>query len=191
MALAAAAAALAGRPDPRRAQGRGGGRAEERGQLVECAAHGALFTAKVREERGLLKLNGRYQRRVWDKLQGTLPGKTLIFSDNADWSDADLMRGYRAQHHVESAFRQMKDTDCIAIRPQYHWTDQRVRVRLFCCVLTLCGLSQREVSCQGIRRSVPALLANLAGIREVDLLFPSREDGAEPPLRSTPSQMSA
>ena len=43
--------------------------------------------------------------------------KTLIFTDNDDWSDAELVRGYRAQHHVESAFRQLKDTDCIAIRP--------------------------------------------------------------------------
>ena len=154
---------------------------------------GTLFKVKVREEEGLPKVNYRFQRRAWEKLQGTLLGKTLIFSDNADWSDADLVRGYRAQHHVESAFRQMKDTDCIAIRPQYHWTDQKIRVHVFCCVLalTLCGLLQRAVSRQGIQRSVPALLADLAGIREVDVLYPPREDGAEPELRTTLSQMSA
>ena len=154
---------------------------------------GDLFAVTVREEDGLPKVNYRFQRRAWEKLQRTLLGKTLIFSDNADWSDADLVRGYRAQHHVESAFRQMKDTDCIAIRPQYHWTDQKVQVHVFCCVLalTLCGLLQRELSRAGIRRSVPALLAELGGICEVDVLYPPREAGAEPELRTTLSQMSA
>ena len=152
-----------------------------------------LFRVKVRKENGLPKVNYRFQRRAWEKLQRTLLGKTLIFSDNAAWSDADLVRGYRAQHHVESAFRQLKDTDCIAIRPQYHWTDQKIRVHVFCCVLalTLCGLLQRAASRQGIQRSVPALLAELGGIREVDVLYPPREDGAEPELRTTLSQMSA
>ena len=155
---------------------------------------GDLFAVTVREEDGLPKVNYRFQRRAWEKLQRTLLGKTLIFSDNADWSDADLVRGYRAQHHVESAFRQMKDTDCIAIRPQYHWTDQKGQVHVFCCVLalTLCGLLQRELSRAGIRRSVPALLAELGGICEVDVLYPRpREAGAEPELRTTLSQMSA
>jgi hypothetical protein len=87
----------------------------------------------------------------------------------------------------------MKDTDCIAIRPQYHWTDQKVQVHVFCCVLalTLCGLLQRELSRAGIRRSVPAPLAELGGICEVDVLYPPREADAEPELRTTLSQMSA
>ena len=43
----------------------------------------------------------------------------------------------------------------------------------------------------GIRRSVPALLAELSRIREVDRPNPSREDGAEPELRTKLSPMSA
>jgi hypothetical protein len=38
-----------------------------------------------------------------------LLGKTILFADNDHWSDAEIVRGYRAQHHLESAFRQMKD----------------------------------------------------------------------------------
>ena len=150
-----------------------------------------LFTVKVREQDDLPKVNYRFQRRAWEQLQRTLLGKTLIFSDNADWSDAELVRGYRAQHHVESAFRQMTDTDCIAIRPQCHWPDQKIQVHVFCCVLALCGLLQRELSREGIRHSVPALLAALSGSCEVDVLYPPREAGAEPELRTTLSQMSA
>ena len=66
----------------------------------------------------------RFDRRAWQRLQKTLLGKTLIFTDNADWSDAEIVRGYRAQHHVENAFRHMKNPHYIALRPQHHWTDQ-------------------------------------------------------------------
>ena len=152
-----------------------------------------LFEVKVREEDGLPRVNYRFQRRAWEKLQRTLLGKTLLFTDQADWSDAELVRGYRAQHHVESAFRQLKDSDCIAIRPQYHWTDQKIEVHVFCCVLALalCSLLQRELSRHGVKDSIPALLDALRGIREVDVLYPAREEGGEPELRTTLSQMTA
>ena len=116
-----------------------------------------------------------------------------MVTDQADWSDAELVRGYRAQHHVESAFRQLKDSDCIAIRPQYHWTDQKIAVHVFCCVLELmlCSLLQRELSRHGVKDSIPALLDALRGIREVDVLYPAREEGGEPDLRTMLSQMTA
>ncbi len=150
-----------------------------------------LFAVQVREVDGLPKVNYRFQRRAWEQLQRTLLGKTLLFTDQAGWSDAELVRGYRAQHHVESAFRQLKDSNCIAIRPQYHWTDQKIAVHVFCCVLALmlCGLLQRELSRHGVQDSIPALLDALSGIREVDVLYPAREEGGEPELRTTLSQM--
>ncbi len=150
-----------------------------------------LFAVQVREVDGLPKVNYRFQRRAWEQLQRTLLGKTLLFTDQAGWSDAELVRGYRAQHHVESAFRQLKDSNCIAIRPQYHWTDQKIAVHVFCCVLALllCGLLQRELSRHGVQDSIPALLGALSGIREVDVLYPAREEGGEPELRTTLSQM--
>ena len=150
-----------------------------------------LFAVQVREVDGLPKVNYRFQRRAWEQLQRRLLGKTLLFTDQAGWSDAELVRGYRAQHHVESAFRQLKDSNCIAIRPQYHWTDQKIAVHVFCCVLALmlCGLLQRELSRHGVQDSIPALLDALSGIREVDVLYPAREEGGEPELRTTLSQM--
>ena len=150
-----------------------------------------LFRVDVREEEGLPRVRYRFQRRAWEKLQRTLLGKTLLFTDNDDWSDAELVRGYRAQHHVESAFRQMKDTDCIAIRPQYHWTDQKIAVHVLCCVLALalCGLLQRELDRNGVRRSIPALLRELREIREVEVLYPPRREGGQPTIQTTLSQM--
>ena len=149
------------------------------------------FTVTLEEHDGLPTLRYRFRQRAWHKLQRELLGKTLIFTDNDDWSDAELVRGYRAQHHVESAFRQLKDTDCTAIRPQYHWTDHSIRVHVLCCVLALalCGLLQRELGRLGVQGSIPALLRDLAGIREVDVLYQPQKDGAEPAVRTTLTEM--
>lgn len=150
-----------------------------------------LFHVTVRDEEGLPRVRYRFQRRTWEKLQRTLLGKTLIFTDNHDWSDADLVRGYRAQHHVEGAFRQMKDTDCIAIRPQYHWTDQKIQVHVLCCVmaLALCALLQRELDRHEVRHSIPGLLRELGAIREVQVLYPPQREGGRPTVQTTLSEM--
>ncbi|MGB6366746.1 MAG: IS1634 family transposase, partial [Thermoanaerobaculia bacterium] len=82
-----------------------------------------LFHVEIGEENGLLTLSYRFDSRAWARLQRELLGKTLLFTDNDDWSDAEIVRGYRSQHHVESAFRTMKDPLHISLRPQHHWTD--------------------------------------------------------------------
>ena len=153
-----------------------------------------LFQVKLgADDNKLPTLTYRFQRQQWERLQCTLLGKTLLFTDNDDWTDSELVRGYRAQHHVESAFRQLKDTDCIAIRPQYHWTDQKVTVHVFCCVLALalCNLLQREAAKTGVERSVPVLLDELQTIQEVDVLYPPVRSGRNPTIRTTLTEMTS
>ena len=43
----------------------------------------------------------------------------------------------------------------IALRPQYRWTDQKIEVHVFCCVLALLlsSLLQRELQRQGVERT--------------------------------------
>ena len=130
-------------------------------------------------------LRYRFDRRAWQRLQRTLLGKTLIFTDNADWSDVEIVRGYRAQHHVESAFRSMKNTHHISLRPQYHWTDQKIAVHVFCCVLALLLCSLLELHRCGLTKSAFELLDQLGRIREIGVVYP----GKKPFVRMTLSQM--
>jgi transposase len=152
-----------------------------------------LFEVHVAERAGLPELSYRFNQRAWQRLQSSLLGINILFTDNDDWTDADIVRGYRSQHHVESAFRDMKARDCICLRPQFHWTDQKIRVHVFCCVLALllCTLLRRELHRRGIDLSVREILAELGGIREVGVLFPPEGRKRNPILRSTLSQLSA
>jgi len=151
-----------------------------------------LFAVDIGEREGLPTLSYRFNHRAWQRLQKTLLGKTVLFTDNDDWSDAEIVRGYRAQHHVESAFRQMKDPHHIALRPQHHWTDQKVEVHVLCCVLALmlCALLRRELHHRGIERSIPDLLEQLGHIREVGVVYPPQGKRRTPTIEMTVSAMS-
>ena len=78
------------------------------------------------------------------------------------------MRGYGAQRHVEIAFRQIADSEFIAVRPKYHWTDHSIRIHVLCWMLALapCCLLQRDLSRLSMDGSIPSLLQDLTGIRE-------------------------
>jgi transposase len=151
-----------------------------------------LFVVTVEERDGLPWVTYRFDQRAWSRLQKTLLGKTLLFTDNEAWSDAEIVRGYRAQHHVETGFRCMKDPHHIGLRPQHHWTDQKIEVHVFCCVLALmlCSLLRRDLKRQGIDLSIAALLEQLGKIREVGVLYPAKDKRRSPTLKSTLSQMS-
>ena len=122
-------------------------------------------------------------------MQQTRLGKAILFSDQDDWSDAQIVRGYRSQHHDEGAFRELKDTDHLALRPQRHWTDQKIRVHVFYCVLalTLWGLLRRESDKKGIKRSLVAILEDLGQIKEVCLAY-APAGGAGPQFQVTLTQ---
>jgi len=136
-----------------------------------------LFKVTIeRRERALPTLQFRFDARAWERLDRTLLGKTLLFTDRHGWSDEDIVKAYRGQHHVESAFRQMKDPHHLAFRPTFHWTDQKLKVHAFYCVVafTLVALLQREAEQAGIELSLPRLLDKLGGIKEVQVLTQSR-----------------
>ena len=81
-----------------------------------------LFSVEIGERDGLPTLAHAFNEPAWQQLRTTLLGKTLLFTDNHDWSDADIVRGYRAQHQVEGVFRQMKRPQRSAICAAAAWT---------------------------------------------------------------------
>lgn len=151
-----------------------------------------LFEVHLTLEDQLPTLHYRFRQDAWEALQRTLLGKTLLFTDNHDWSDAEIVRAYRAQYLIEDGFRTLKDTHHIAIRPQYHWTDDKVRVHVFTCVLALLlvSLLRRELAAKGFALSIPRMLELLRTIHEIGIIYPSAKAESEPTLHTTLSKMS-
>ena len=101
-------------------------------------------------------------------------GKTVLFTDHAEWSTAQIVGTYRDGWHVEDTFRDMKRPSWLHWQPQFHWTDDKIRVHAFICVLavTIAHLLRREVAHGGIEISLPDLLRDLTDVQEVLLEYP-------------------
>jgi transposase len=102
-------------------------------------------------------------------------GKRILITDQHTWSTEDIILAYRGQSRAEAVFRQLKDVDHLAVRPQYHWTDQKIRVHTFICLiaLLLCRLVERECRGAGYQGSLSSLLDLLGTIRLALVLWPA------------------
>jgi transposase len=137
-----------------------------------------LFSAQLTAGKSSrIQLRWRFKVRAWKTLQTSLLGKTILFTDRADWSDEQIVRAYRSQAHVESAFRAMKDPHFLSFRPTHHWTDQKLRVHALYCVIALMvtSLLRRQLAQAGISMSLARMLERLANVREVSLLYQDPE----------------
>jgi transposase len=64
-------------------------------------------------------------------------GKTILFTDHAEWSTAQIVATYRNGWHVEDTFRDMKQPSWLHWQQQFHWTDNKIRVHALICVLAV------------------------------------------------------
>ena len=112
-------------------------------------------------------------------LETEIFGKRLLVTDHDDWTIPDVVAAYRSQNDVESGFRQLKDPHVVGFSPMFHWTDPKIRVHVFSCVLALAiaHLMRREAHHAGIDLSVRELLTSLGGIEETVLLYPTGNKG--------------
>jgi transposase len=117
--------------------------------------------------RGANRLSWKVDQEKISHLTAEVFGKRILMTDHHDWSSEEIVLAYRGQSKAESNFRQSKDPDHLAVRPQYHWTDQKVRVHTFVCLLalTLSRLLEREARRHGYRHCLSGLLDELATIR--------------------------
>lgn len=99
-------------------------------------------------------------------------GKSILFTDHLDWSAQKILQAYRGLHEVEDAFRQMNDPHCVSFRPVYHWTDSKIRVHAFCCVLALVLMRclQMQAIQAGVKMSIPVLMEELTDIKAIIFL---------------------
>jgi len=120
-----------------------------------------------------LRLTFRTNTGARNRLEDKLFGKRILFTNRDDWPPADVVAAYRSQSEVESGFRQMKDPHVVSFGPMHHWTDSKIRVHVFYCVLalTIAHLMRRQAKDAGLDLSVRELLTTLAGVGETVLLY--------------------
>ena len=135
-----------------------------------------VLTVRLRGRGRALTLAYTVDRAALDRLEREWFGRLVLMTDQHDWTTAEIIGAYRGQAVVEGVFRTLKDPLRLALRPQYHWTDQKLHVHAWLCVVayllaTLVHLTAvRDADYAG---SVDALFEELAAIRRVTVARPT------------------
>src|SRR5262249_61405271 len=97
------------------------------------------------------------------RLERRLFGKRILFTNRDDWPVGDVVAAYRSLSEAEAGFRQLKDPHVVSFSPMHHWTEQKIRVHVFYCVLALAvaHLMRRHAQQAGLHMPVRELLAEL------------------------------
>jgi transposase len=93
-------------------------------------------------------------------------GKTLIFTDRTDMTALGVAQAYTDRNEVEKLFGEMNDPMTVPFRPIRHWTDQKIVVHAFICILGLLlfKLLQLKLKEQGIALSLEIIKDELSSI---------------------------
>jgi transposase len=136
-----------------------------------------------------LRLSWSIDQDACAALEEELFGKHVLITSHDDWPVPEVVAGYRSQSEAEFSFRQLKDPHVVSFSPMHHWTEHSIRVHVFTCVLALqlAHLMRRKAARAGLRMSVRELLAQLAGIGETVLIYPST--GGRPKARRMTTEL--
>jgi transposase len=101
-------------------------------------------------------------------------GKTILISNRKEWSDERIIGASRSQFLIEAVFRAMKDRITGSWWPVHHGTDSKLRGHGLDCTMAqlLRSVRWRRVQRAGVQVSLPRLLRELDGIREVITIDP-------------------
>lgn len=148
-----------------------------------------VINYKVTETDGLVSLDFAVDEQAVSRVAGTLFGKSVIFTDREDMNTETIVETYHSQYQIEDAFKQMKDPQHVCFWPVYHWTDQKIRVHVFYCVLalTLSSLLMRRLAGAGLYMGPKDVYEQLSEIQEVMLLYPGNK--GKPKAVTTTNQM--
>jgi transposase len=143
------------------------------GQFLE-----ELIRYQIESSDGRWRLQFEFDTAAWQRLVDHRLGRTVLLTNRMDWTAEQVAMGYSGQQEVERVFRGLKDGDWLGWGPMYHWTDRKIRIHAFYCMLGISLLQhlhkQAQAAWDGI--SMEQLLEELRQIQQFVLLYPPQGD---------------
>jgi transposase len=139
------------------------------GQFLE-----ELIRYQIESRDGQWRLQFDFDTAAWQQLVDHRLGRTVLLTNRMDWTAEQVAMGYSGQQEIERVFRGLKDGDWLGWGPMYHWTDRKIRIHAFYCMLGISLLQhlhkQAEGAWDGI--SMEQLVEELRQIQQFVLLYP-------------------
>jgi len=137
-----------------------------------------LVRFQLEQREGRWQLQFDFDHNALQRLLAHRLGRTVLLTNRLDWTAEQVVAGYSGQQHIERVFRGLKDGDWLGWGPMYHWTDQKIRVHAFYCMLGISLLQyirkQAESAWPGL--TMEQLLEQLQQIQQYTLLYPPQGD---------------
>lgn len=109
-------------------------------------------------------------------------GRTVLLTNRMDWSAEQVVAGYSGQQQIERVFRGLKQGDWLGWDPMYHWTDRKIRIHAFYCLLGISLLQyvHKQAQAAWADLSIEQLLEELEQIKQFVLLYPPQGEKGPP-----------
>ena len=137
-----------------------------------------LIRYQLESQDGRWKLQFDLDTAAWQRLVAHRFGRTVLLTNRMDWTAEQVALGYSGQQEIERVFRGLKDGDWLGWGPMYHWTDRKIRIHAFYCMLGISLLQyihkQSQAAWNGI--SMEQLLDELRDIQQFVLFYPTLGD---------------
>ena len=139
----------------------------------------ALVHYQLVEEPGGKRLVFQVDHAALQELLTHRLGRTLLVTNRLDWTAEQVVAAYAGQQQIERVFRGLKDGDWLNWQPLYHWTDSKIRVHAFYCLLGLSLLHYVHRQAQAFWPSITIeeLQKELEQIQQFVLLYPAQGAG--------------
>jgi transposase len=143
-----------------------------------------LISWKLHSENDRWHLQFDFNHAAFQKLLTHRLGRTVLLTNRMDWTAEQVVSGYSGQQQIEQVFRGLKDGDWLGWGPMYHWTDSKIRIHAFYCMLGISLLKyihkQSQSAWPGL--TMEQLLDELRQIQQFVLLYPPQ--GEKGPQRA-------
>jgi transposase len=137
-----------------------------------------LVRYQLEQREGRWQLQFDFDHIALQRLLAHRLGRTVLLTNRLDWTAEQVVAGYSGQQSIERVFRGLKDGNWLGWGPMYHWTDQKIRVHAFYCMLGISLLQyirkQAELAWPGL--TIEQLLEQLQQIEQYTLLYPPQGD---------------
>jgi transposase len=143
-----------------------------------------LIRYQLEEQAGSWHLQFDFDSAAFSHLLEHRLGRTVLLTNHLDWSAEQVVAGYAGQQSIERVFRGRKDGDWLGLDPMHHWTDRKIRIHAFYCMLGISLLHYRHQQARAgwADLSLEQLLEELAEIKQFVLLYPPQ--GEKGPART-------
>jgi transposase len=132
----------------------------------------------LEQREGGWRLSFQVDNQALQQLWSQRLGRTVLLTNRLDWTAEQVVAGYSGQQQIERVFRGLKDGDWLGWGPMHHWTDSKIRVHAFYCMLGISLLQYLHRQSQTVwpGLSVEQFLEELSQIQQFVLLYPPLGD---------------